>query len=409
MLERGYRRELGLLRAFRWKLQQFSISAAAELQNRNSVVVTARRYSIARMLHIKRLTKLFERLGEGADRGESPSWVAPFFVAKLCKSGARIQVALRAKLLAGAYSKNTISTHTGQMTQFVNFCETMGYSLGDETAVVSWIFHSRETLYRRKNTLVAKLQAYKWCHAVAWRLGEVDSSRGSVMGLLERCIARLADDRTPKLAVTKAQLERMVTSLEGVVPLRLFKELRAWWCISYAAFLRCSETAQIRWKDVEVERSDTGALKSVTVSLSVRDRIVFKTTTESIKLRLLRAPEDRKAICPVLTLQSWLRIAGGDQNSSGTVFSTDCGVARKKFQEIAVWVLGGEPGQYGLHSLRAGAATDAEVDGKQLSEIMFQGRWKSATVLQYMRNGERRAQELGLHVRDLRDVRVIQG
>ena len=50
---------------------------------------------------------------------------------------------------------------------------------------------------------------------------------------------------------------------------------------------------------------------------------------------------------------------GGEQNSSGTVLSTDCGVVRKIFRDVAVLVLGGEPGQYGLHSLRTGAATDA--------------------------------------------------
>ena len=101
--------------------------------------------------------------------------------------------------------------------------------------------------------------------------------------------------------------------------------------------------------------------------------------------------------------------AGGEQNSSGTVFSTDRGVVRKRFQAVAVLVLGGEPGQYRLHSLTAGAATDAETDGTYLCEILFQGRWKSGTVLQYMRNGERRAHELGLQVRDFRDIRVIQG
>ena len=35
-------------------------------------------------------------------------------------------------------------------------------------------------------------------------------------------------------------------------------------------------------------------------------------------------------------------------------------------------MLGGEPGQYRLHSLRAGAATDAETDGTHLCEILFQ-------------------------------------
>ena len=71
-------------------------------------------------------------------------------------------------------------------------------------------------------------------------------------------------------------------------------------------------------------------------------------------------------------------------------------------------MLGGEPGQYQLHSLRARAATDTETHGRYVRKIMFQGRWKSATVLLYMHNAERRAQELGLQVRDLRDVRVIQ-
>ena len=42
-------------------------------------------------------------------------------------------------------------------------------------------------------------------------------------------------------------------------------------------------------------------------------------------------------------------------------------------------------------------------------ERMFRGRWRSATVLQYLRNGEQRAQELGIRVRGLRDARVING
>ena len=45
-----------------------------------------------------------------------------------------------------------------------------------------------------------------------------------------------------------------------------------------------------------VERAEGGSPSSATVSLTVRGRIVLKTTTVSIKLRLFRAPDTRKAV-----------------------------------------------------------------------------------------------------------------
>ena len=293
------------------------------------------------------------------------------------------------------------------MLQFVRYCQSMGYQLQDETALVSWIFHARESLHRKKNTLLAKIQAYKWCHAVVWQLGEVNNTRGSMIGLLERCVERLAEDRVPKLAVSKAQLKSMLERLELIVPENRFKELRAWWCLSYTAFLRCSEVARIKWSDIEIERWTDGRVSAINLCLTVRDREVFKTDNASVKLRLLRAPSTMKETCPVLTVCSWMAVAVG----SGTqrLFESEVGLVRARFQETAITALGGSKGQYGLHSLRAGAATDAEAEGKCLSEIMFQGRWRSATVLQYMRNGEQQARMLGTSVRGLRDVRVVQG
>jgi hypothetical protein len=40
---------------------------------------------------------------------------------------------------------------------------------------------------------------------------------------------------------------------------------------------------------------------------------------------------------------------------------------------VAAVSLGGSPQQFGLHSLRAGAATDAEELGWSVSQIMFMG------------------------------------
>ena len=310
----------------------------------------------------------------------------------------------------GAYSVNTIKSHTNQMSQFVSYCHLMGLELGDHNAVVAWVLHARDTLHRRKNTLLAKLQAYKWCHATVWQLGEVESGRGSVLGLLERSIARLADDKMSKLAVSRYQLDKLIQALEKAVPEVTFKEYRAWWCISYAAFLRCSEAAGIRWDDVKFERTGDGYLSAVTISLTVRDREIFRTSTESIRIRLLRADRDKRATCPVLSLWSWRKaLEASSSHMKGHVFTEEIDVVRKCFQNTAATTLGGTNDQYGLHSLRAGSATDAKSEGKCLSEIMFSGRWKSATVLQYLRGGEQRAQQLGLNVRGLRDVRVISG
>jgi hypothetical protein len=68
---------------------------------------------------------------------------------------------------------------------------------------------------------------------------------------------------------------------------------------------------------------------------------------------------------------------------------------RQTFQHLTGRVLQQPAGWFGLHSLRAGAATTMEEDGWALSEIMHAGRWRSATVLQYVRNGEQVAQVLG--------------
>lgn len=64
-------------------------------------------------------------------------------------------------------------------------------------------------------------------------------------------------------------------------------------------------------------------------------------------------------------------------------FTLSSNVACVEFKTMATDVLGGALTQFGLHSLRAGAANDAELQGCSLSEIMFQGSWKSGTVLQY--------------------------
>lgn len=107
-----------------------------------------------------------------------------------------VQALMRTQLIMGSYSLNTIKAHTNVLSQYKTYYQQlMGLELHDHSSVVSCILHARDVQHTRKKTLLATLQAFKWCRATVWQVGEVDSDRGSELGLLERSIARLADDK----------------------------------------------------------------------------------------------------------------------------------------------------------------------------------------------------------------------
>jgi hypothetical protein len=81
---------------------------------------------------------------------------------------------------------------------------------------------------------------------------------------------------------------------------------------------------------------------------------------------------------------------------SGKVFQLSADQSRHRLKQAVSEVLKVPEAEIGLHSLRAGAATDADESGWSLSEIMFMGRWRSPTVLVYLRSGQRMAHDLGL-------------
>jgi hypothetical protein len=90
-------------------------------------------------------------------------------------------------------------------------------------------------------------------------------------------------------------------------------------------------------------------------------------------------------VCPVNALWGWYEMCKRESGQAvGAAFSLSIDWVRKMFQEVAATAMGGVPKDYGLHSLRAGAATDAEEVGWSISEITFMGRWRSPTVHVYL-------------------------
>ena len=253
----------------------------------------------------------------------------------------------------------------------------------------------------KKSTVRLKLAAFKWAYATVWGRGQVNSGVGSVLYLTQRAIGRRADDREPKLAVGAGGLRAMWASLHGDWEADRELQCWAWWTLSYRAYLRCSEAATIRWEDVSFGR-DEGGDRFLWFRLTVSGRQIFKNHSESVEFKIRRGEGQE---CAVRAMAAWCRQCGRPRG--GRVFALDAGTCRTLFQEQAARALGGAPRQYGLHSLRAGAATDAEMQGCSFSEIMFLGRGQSTCVLQYMRAGERLAAELGVPRAGGRGVRAV--
>ena len=106
-------------------------------------------------------------------------------------------------------------------------------------------------------------------------------------------------------------------------------------------------------------------------TLSVDDRQIFKTHTESVSFRCAAQPQVGIA-CPVMAVARWQAWQAEPQ---GRMFQMSVDEARGMLKDAAAWVTGMSPDVFGLHSLRAGAATDAEKMGMCMSEIMYMGRW----------------------------------
>jgi hypothetical protein len=75
------------------------------------------------------------------------------------------------------------------------------------------------------------------------------------------------------------------------------------------------------------------------------------------------------------------------QHPVGEVFTVAEEAARKLLKAAAAKAMQIDPSTVGLHSLRAGGATDAEELGLTLPQTMFMGRWRSPTVLACIDDG----------------------
>lgn len=307
---------------------------------------------------------------------------------------------LRHKLLEKSLKQSTVRNYQGQINQYLRFMgPTPLLPLWSDESAALWVFHCMEVRGLAKSTLKGRISAF--AHGVYKFTGrQCDTGKDKrycVLQMVYRAVDQMADDVQRKLAVGKEGLARCFEVVMTKYTPETALQLWAWWIVSYGAMLRCSEASRIQWNDVmfSPDMNTSGVPKAMTITIRALEDVSFKTHQCSVEFRF--AAVAGAGVCPVKAMWAWqqmtLRTYG---YLDPAVFSFTVDAVRKAFQGVAAVSLGGVPKDFGLHSLRAGAATDAEENGWSISEIMFMGRWRSPTVLVYLRQGDKWLHELHL-------------
>jgi integrase len=307
---------------------------------------------------------------------------------------------LRHKLSTSILKPATVRKYELKLNQYIRF---MGpnpiVELWSDESCALWVFHYMEVMGHVKNTLKGMIPVFTYgvFKYTGRKCETARDQRYSVLGMVAKAIEQRADNVKRKLAIGSAGLSKCFAIVFEKCHVATAIQLWAWWIVSYGAMLRCSEAGRIQWKEVNFsqDRLANGVPKQMVITIRALEDETFKTHQCSVEFRFVA--RTTAGVCPVNAMWGWYEMCMRERGQAvGAVFCLAIDVVRRKFQEVAATALGGTTKDYGLHSLRAGAATDAEELGWSISEIMFMGRWRSPTVLVYLRQGDKWLHELGL-------------
>ncbi len=311
-------------------------------------------------------------------------------------------------LIDRSLKASTRKNYKASLRQYTQFCQQWPPELlWTEVSGCAWLLDCIDNRKLAKSTVEGKLAALQYgLRRYGRQEHKADRDRRSEgewaeppLKLMRKVISKMPDRTVRKFPVGLRELERMFPTLLHTVPPSHQQQVWLWWLISYAAMLRCSETESMLWSGVQFEMAGQFAPTGMRITLLVGEDTdsTFKTHANSVAFHLTTQQHKHASLCPVLMLWHWYRNSAQRGWPAGDkVFSVSADQARQFFKETAAVGLNMPVSQFGLHSLRAGAATDAEELGYTMSQIMFQGRWRSATMLVYLRNGQKMAQELGV-------------
>jgi hypothetical protein len=305
--------------------------------------------------------------------------------------------ALTDKLLTMGLAESTQRTYNVQLGQYKRFAAGFPSELlWEEVTGALWILHCWEVRKVKKNTLKGKVAAFKYGMG-RYARQEPAAGKFDIFPLLNKAITKMPDDVRRKDPIGEAELLKIFGCLPACVHKSTAADVWVWWIVAYGAMLRGCETSGLRWDGIHFEFGPEGTERlpvGMKLTLQVIDGTTYKTHTNAVQFNF-RANLD-SILCPVRGLYDLRRVKFLCGESGPKVFDISKDYARDALKTTAAMALQRGRECFGLHSLRAGAATDAEMRGFSMSSIMFMGRWRSPTVLVYLRSGQRMLHDLGL-------------
>jgi integrase len=299
---------------------------------------------------------------------------------------------------------NTAATYTSAWKQFGVWCEEVEnprraageritVDRPDEEDIAAYM----QYLVMEKGHTMASVTAAK--SAIADRLKYVtsqtyDPCRGKVVEAMQKVLLTMVEPARQKRELDWETMRRIADRTKEAVkgePASIPMRDRCMILLAYFAFLRTSEVARMRREDVEItrERIENKEVKvlRVYVDSSCKNDIERKGHE-----RLIAEREKEEDICIVRAMEEWLGATAGRTKES-PLFPTEEGkemsadTPRGRLKEWLRTVGVKEANEYGFHSLRAGAATEAARAGVEERLIKLHGNWKSDAVRVYMRAG----------------------
>ena len=270
-------------------------------------------------------------------------------------------------LLEAAWAESTLKAYKGWTAKYFSYCEASGLDPYDLSAVISWLesLAGRHKLSSIEQAAAAVRFLYK-------ANGKGNPFEAEPLRLLMRALRRkLGAAKKQVKPITPAQLSCMRWDA-GPKGLRD----KALILIGFGAALRVSELIALQYSDIEITPEG--------VILTIRR----SKTDQAGKGRLVAIPKSEGPLCPVRALEAYLRVRG---RQDGPLFQslhksklTGRPLSRQAVDALIkdyMDRLGLDYKAYSTHSMRAGFATAAALNGADLETIASQTGHKSMEVL----------------------------
>ena len=248
-----------------------------------------------------------------------------------------------------------------------------------EAHIVLYLQHLRQSV-QSKSAIEEAVNALSWLHQAAGLLPV--SGLPLVQAALAGHRRMLAQPKVRKEPVTAEMLRAMVDAA-GPEPSLSEVRLLAVCLLAFAGFLRCEELLKLVCADVEFNAE--GLVLSIKSSKTDQFR-------EGASLVVARTGA---STCPVEMMERYFRMGHLNVGSHDRVFRAvvhtkegeklrkSGGLSYSRLRELLlekISQLGMDPGQFGMHSLRAGGATAAANAGVPDRLFKRHGRWRSESA-----------------------------